>query len=305
MNKTLQEIINEILKLKNDNPELQALSTNSKTSFWRKIFETIGFVIWNFQEACKLHLKEIETLIQEQKVPSLRWYRNEALRFQYGFSLLPESDQFSPQYQNEAGELVEATPQEIEDSKVIKYVAVTKAANSSKISMKIATEQSDGEIVPVNDDIGLAFKSYIEEIQAAGDHIVIVNYLPDILRLRFQICYNPGILLKDGRSIRTGKFPVQDRIKRFLKNLPFNGELSVQRLEAAILAVEGVTDLLNIEVSSKWIEAGSAGYGSFQPIEISRIPSSGSFTLRQSSDPSDPNYEEDWSGITYINYQAQ
>ncbi|WP_312398802.1 nucleotidyltransferase [Chryseobacterium sp.] len=304
MNKTLQEIINQILDLKNENPDLQSLNTSSKTSFWKKIFDTVAFVIWNFQEACKLHLKEIETMIQEQKVPTLRWYRNQALRFQYGFSLLPESDQFSPQYENEDGEMVDATLEDIEKSKVIKYVAVTKAATTSKISMKISTEEND-EIVPVSDDVGQAFRAYIEEIQAAGDNITIVNYRPDILRLRFKVCYNPGVLFGDGRSIRTMRYPVQDAIKRFLKNLPFNGELSVQKLEAAILAVEGVTDLLNIEVSTKWIEAGSTGYGQFQPIEISRIPSSGSFTLRQSSDPNAPEYQEDWSGITYINYQAQ
>lgn len=299
MNKTLQEIINQILQLKNDNPGLQSLNTSSRTSFWTKLFETVGFVIWNFQEACKLHLKEIETLIREQKVPTLRWYRNQALRFQHGFSLLPESDQFSPTYQNASGNEVVATQEEIDQSKVIKYVAVTKAPNSSKISMKIATEEND-EIVPVSNEIKDAFTAYIDEIQAAGDNIVIVNYKPDILRLQFKICYNPGVLLQNGMSIRTSRFPVQDAIKRFLKNLPFNGELSVQKLEAAILAVEGVTDLLNKGVSSRWIEAGAPGYGNFQPVEISRIPSSGSFTLK------DPDtQQEDWSGIEYLNYQAE
>ncbi len=94
-------------------------------------------------------------------------------------------------------------------------------------------------------------------------------------------------------SIVSGKFPVQDTINRFLLNLPFNGELSVQTLLEAIKATEGVNDLDELNVQSKWIEPGSGGYGLFQPITISRIPKSGRFKI------------EDWSGITYINYTAQ
>ncbi|KMQ63003.1 hypothetical protein ACM46_13715 [Chryseobacterium angstadtii] len=293
MNKTLQDIINSIIALKDANPYLQKLTSDvSKNPFWRKIFEVVGFTIWNFQEACKLHLKEIETKIKEQKVPTLKWYRNEALRYQYGFKLLPESGDFSTLYEQNGVE-VPATDEQVETSKVIKYVAVTKAPNSSKISMKIATE-SNGEIVPLADNVGMAFRSYIEEIQAAGDNIVIVNYKPDILRIKFVVCYNPGVLLADGRSILAiGTYPVEDAIKRFLKNLPFNGELSVQKLEAAILAVDGVTDLQNLIVESGWVEPGSNYPIVFQPIGISVIPKSGYFKI------------EDWTGIQYLNYQAE
>lgn len=77
-------------------------------------------------------------------------------------------------------------------------------------------------------------------------------------------------------SIITGRFPVQDTISRFLLNLPFNGEFSVQAFLEAIKATEGVIDLDELSVQSKWIEPG-VGYGQFQPIEISRIPKSGRF----------------------------
>jgi hypothetical protein len=35
-----------------------------------------------------LHDKETDVLIQEQKVPNQRWYRNKALSFQYGFDVI-------------------------------------------------------------------------------------------------------------------------------------------------------------------------------------------------------------------------
>ncbi|WP_312394743.1 hypothetical protein [Chryseobacterium sp.] len=291
MNKTLLDYINELLTAKNQNGNLAGLTSASKTSIWRQIIEAVAFVIFNFQEACRLHMTEIETKIREQKIPSLRWYRNEALRFQYGFEIDPDSltGEFLPYYQDN-GQQIPATDEIIEASKIIQYAAVTRNISNGKarISMKIAGENIDEAL---SDEKAMAFKNFIEEIQAAGDNIVIVNYLPDILLLKYVICIDPMIILPDsGMSIITGRYPVRDAIEVFLKNLPFNGEFDVQKFEAAILAVSGVTSLLKQEASSKWIEAGGAGYGLFQPIEISRIPKSGRFKI------------EDWNGITYQNY---
>lgn len=289
MNKTLLDYINDLISVKNSNGYLQELDTTSKVSIWKQIFEVVAFVIWNFQEACQLHLTEIETKIREQKVPSLRWYRNEALRFQYGFELDPESltGGFLPTYEDNGVEII-ATEEQKEVSKIIKYAAVTRTISSGKvrISMKIAGENTD-EVI--SDEKALAFKRYIEEIQAAGDNIVIVNYLPDILLLRYKIAYDPMILFSNGQNIITSKFPVNEAIEAFLKNLPFNGELNIEKLEDAIQSVSGVTGLLKLDASSKWLEPGT-GYGSFQPIEISRIPKSGRYKI------------EDWTGIEYINY---
>ena len=297
MNKTLQEIINQMFVLKNADPVLAELTSTSKTSIFGRIFETVAFVIFNFQEACKLFLKEIDDKIANQKVPNLPWYRNLGLKFQYGFELLPETNQFSPTFFDNGVEVV-ATEEQIEASKIIKYVAVTRGVSEGrvKISMKIAGENIDEDL---SAEKALSFVKYIEETQATGDNIVIVNYLPDILKLTFKIAYNPLVLLENGMSILTGKFPVQDAIGEFLKNMPFNGELSVQKLEAAMLAVDGVNDLQNLQVQSKWIEPG-VGYGLFQPIEISRIPKSGRFSIKN-----EETGAEDWSGITYINYQAE
>lgn len=291
MNKTLLEIIAEIVGIKEQNGYLQQLTSTSKTAVWRNLLESVAYAIFIFGQAADLHMKEVDNKIANQKVPRLPWYRGLALAFQYGFDWLEELDGFSPTYEDN-GVQVEATPEQIEASKIIKYVAVTRSRSSTgkiKISMKIAGENTD-EVL--SDEKALAFKKYIEETQATGDDIVIVNFLPDILKQDIEICYDPLVLLPNGMSIVTGKYPVQDTISRFLLNLPFNGELSVQSLLEKIKATEGVVDLNKLNIQSKWIEPG-VGYGQFQPITISRIPKSGRFKI------------EDWSGITYINYTAQ
>uniref|UniRef100_UPI0028983AFC hypothetical protein n=1 Tax=Chryseobacterium sp. TaxID=1871047 RepID=UPI0028983AFC len=267
MNKSLTDYINDLLAAKTANGYLQGLNSTSRTAIWRQVLEAVAYVIFNFQEAVRMHMTEIENKIREQKIPSLRWYRNEALRFQYGFELDPDSltGEFSPYYEQN-GEQVPATDEIIQTSKIIQYAAVTRSISNGKarISMKIAGENTD-EVL--SDEKALAFKKFIEEIQAAGDNIVIVNYLPDILLIKYLICVDPMIISPEtGISIITGQYPVKEAIQTFLKNLPFNGEFDVQKFEAAILAVSGVTSLLQKEVSSKWIKAGGAGYGLYQPI---------------------------------------
>ena len=253
----------------------------SIVSFENILFDVFTLIVWTLESLFDTHKKEVDDMIINQKVPNLYWYRNLALSFQYGFNF----DALTRQFINGS-----ATADQILASKVIKYAAVTrtKVNNDILISMKIATDLN-GEIVPVSDNIGISFAGFIERAQAAGDNIEVVNFLPDILKNDLKICYDPLILLSDGSKIQDGTFPVQDAIKVFLKNLPFNGELSVQKLEAAILNVEGVIDLQNLQIQSSWIVPG-VGYGPFQPIAISKIPASGYYKI------------EDWTGIQYIIY---
>lgn len=286
MNKTLAEIFSEMEGAKNGNAILSTLDSTSKTSIWRLLFEVISWSILNFQNAVGLHLQEIKDLIANQKVFNLRRYRSEALRFQYGFDLQNESDQFKPTYEDNGIEII-ATSQQIEDSKIIKYAACNRVIDNgrAKIVMKIAPGILD-EIFPA--DVMQAFAKYMEEISPAGDHLTIINYLPDMLKFSFKIKYDPMVLLADGMNIITAKYPVQEAIENFLKNLPFNGELSVQKFESAIMAVDGVEDLQTLLVQSKWIDPQQNGYGFYQPVNMSVLPASGRFKV------------EDYTGLQFV-----
>ena len=117
---------------------------------------------------------------------------------------------------------------------------------------------------------------------AAGDVITYINYKGDILSFSVDVYVNPLVMMSDGRHKINLNYPVEDAIKTYLKNLPFNGEFDVQKFEAAILATEGVLKLKTNKVESKWIVAqgGDAdGYGLFQPIPVYKIPESGYFKV--------------------------
>lgn len=277
MNKTFEEIFAELQTAKNSNSILSEIESTAKTAIWRQIFEVIAWVIFNFMAAARLHLQEINDLIASQKVFNLRRYRYEALRFQYGFDLIDDTDQFKPTFIDNGVEII-ADAEKIEESKIVKYAACSRVIDNgrAKIVMKIAPENME-DIFP--NEVMTAFSKYIEEISPAGDHVTIINYLPDWLKFSFIVKYDPMVLLDNGMNILTAKYPVQEAIENFLKNLPFNGELSVQKLEAAILSTDGVVDLQTIEIQTKWIDPVQNGYGFYQPVNMSVVPASGRFKV--------------------------
>ena len=284
MFKTIIEIYNYILDLKNKNTVLSEVNSASKTSLWRQFLEVVSTAYWAFVNVRDLHDKETDVLIQEQKVPNLRWYRNKALSFQYGFNVETDTDIFKKTIQVD-GVDVEATEDQIEASKVIKYCAVDRKviANRASLIIKIAGEEN-GEIIQTSDDVKNGLKKWFEVdgAAAAGDVITYINYKGDILSFSVDVYVNPLVLMNDGRHKINLNYPVEDSIKTYLKNLPFNGEFDVQKFESAILATEGVLKLKTNKVESKWIVAqgGDAdGYGLFQPISVYKIPESGYFKV--------------------------
>lgn len=284
MFKTIIEILNYIIDLKNKNTVLSEVNSASKTSLWRQFLEVVSTAYWAFVNVRDLHDKETDFLIQEQKVPNQRWYRNKALSFQYGFDVEIDTDIFKPTIQVD-GVDVEATEEQIEASKVIKYCAVDRKviANRASLIIKIAGEEN-GEIIQTSDDVKNGLKKWfeIDGAAAAGDVITYINYKGDILSFSVDVYVNPLVMMSDGRHKINLNYPVEDSIKTYLKNLPFNGEFDVQKFEAAILATEGVLKLKTNKVESKWIVAQGGdvdGYGLFQPISVYKIPESGYFKV--------------------------
>jgi hypothetical protein len=69
----------------------------------------------------------------------------------------------------------------------------------------------------------------------------IVNFQPDKLRLTIDVYYNPQTLNAQGERIDgTSATPVQDAIKSYLKNMPFDGVFLKSGLVDTLQKVPGV-----------------------------------------------------------------
>lgn len=267
--RTVDEIFNSLLEKKATYPELEELDSPSKTSIWRLLLWIFAFAIYIHERIFEAYKNEIALMIQEEKSHTQRWYRNKALAFQYGFSLLTDDDKF-----NNDG----FTDVQIEASKIVKYSAVTESEDQSRLIIKIATES--GEILkPITADQKQAFEHYLSEIKDAGVQTTVINYLPDKLQLFLKIKRDPNVIDSNGISILNGNEPVKDALQKFRKELPFNGELILNSLVDRLQVIEGVINPHLIAAKTSWIDANLGDYGNWENIEISKIPVSGYFEI--------------------------
>ncbi|MCT4318770.1 nucleotidyltransferase [Elizabethkingia anophelis] len=238
------------------------------------------FAIYTHEQIFGAHQAELEVLLRKEKAHGLLWYREKAKAFQYGFQLLPDKDQF-----DNTGK----TDDEIEASKIIKYAAISEDDKESRLILKIATE-TNGKLSPITESQYNGFRTYANEYRDAGVKITIINYLPDILKMRLQIKVDDKIIDENGFHRLQGNKPFEDAIGEFMKELPFNGELKLNSLVDKLQKVPGVIDPWLFTADSKWLDPKTGGYGNYEPIFISKIPESGYFDV-------------DWSN-TVIEYKT-
>ncbi|MFC0344060.1 nucleotidyltransferase [Epilithonimonas hispanica] len=281
MARSVDVIYADLLAKKEADENLNALSSTSKVAIWRLWLWIFAYGSFILETIFDTHKAEVSEALTQLKPHTLRWYRNKVLQFQFCFDLIEDSDVFDNG---------SATDEEIEASKIIKYSAVTESTTESRLIVKIATEDANGVLAPIPDEVYPSFSAYMEEIKDAGVKITVINYLPDILRLQMQIYYDPLLLTADGVYIRTGRKPVEDALNEFMKELPFNGELILASLVDKLQVTEGVKIPHLVNAQSKWIGAGGISYGNFENIAVKKIPTSGYFQI------------ENFDNITYVAY---
>lgn len=269
MARTIQDIHNEMLTaIKQDAVLSVLLTSTSKVSIYRLFTFIIAVSIWVLEQLFEEHKKEIDYALLHQKRGSKNWYRTMAINFQYGFSLVVDSDTY-----NNKG----VTSEQIEASKIVKYSAVTEAVDS-RVIIKIAGEKNE-ILQPISLQEKESFEAYIKEIKFAGVKTTVINYLPDRLYLDLKIVRDPLVLDAQGSSILEGGKPVEQAILNFLKNLPFDGRLILAHLTDSLQEVHGVlVPHINFAKTS-WIDPTAGDYGVPNIINISTIPVSGYFTI--------------------------
>jgi len=253
---------NEVLSTKLTSPSLYAV--------FRNFTYIIAVAIWLLEGFFDKHRAEVDNKILNQKSGRLSWYRTMALQFQFGFDLVPDKDYFNNG---------NATAEQIAASKIIKYAAVNEATESSRVILKIAGEVG-GVLVPFTNPAQVqAIAYYVNEFRIAGVNVTIVNYAADQLYLNLQIKRDALLIDANGLSIANGNYPVNDAIAKFMKELPFNGELRLSALVDKLQLIPGVIDATVLSAQSAWINPQTNGYGTPQPIFISKVAESGYFKV--------------------------
>ncbi|WP_294243766.1 nucleotidyltransferase [uncultured Chryseobacterium sp.] len=310
MARKIEDIQERITFAKNTEPALSGLTSNSKTAVWQLWIYIVAVAVWTLETLFDKHKEEVDEALAQLKPHSLRWYRNKALAFQHGFDLVEGSDVFRTEYYDiQTDSFIPASEDQISNSKVIKYSAVTEAQGESRLIIKIATE-TNKELSPIPNDQKINFETYINEIKDAGVRITVLNYEPDILKLQLKIYRNPLVLDANGTRIQTGagggggEQPVKEAIRQYMKDLPFNGELVLAHLTDRLQKIEGVEIPHILGASTRWIDSTSGVYGTFTGLDVKKIPSSGYFKVLFADDlnSGDPGYQQQLENASTIEY---
>ncbi len=235
----------------------------SFVSFENILFDVLASVIFIVLQLVNRNNKEVDQKIDTFATHGFSWYRTQVLRFQYGFSLLPDSCEFDNS---------NATDEQIEASKIIKQCSVVK--RNRRLIIKVAKEVNN-EFEALNTNELNALIAYLEEIKDAGVEMTVVSTMPDKFKLSLTVRYIPFILDNNGVNLNSGKKTIEVAIKSYLKKLPFDGKLSLMKLVDVIQDVEGVEDLKINGAWTSWINHNS--YNIYKPIDMSVIPESGWF----------------------------
>jgi hypothetical protein len=212
------------------------------------------FVIYGMFDLLR---RDVDAELSQRLTHNLQWYANIAKEFQYGDALNPETGKY------------DVTD---EKKRIVEYSAVED--NEKRLVVKVAKSDGD-DLAKLSVPELTAFTEYMQQVKDAGVRIVIVSEAGDLLNLTVDILYDPLVLDGYGNVLGDSGEPVRESIKNYIKNLPFNGEFTIQGLTDALQAAQGVKIATVRAASSKF-----AGYDR-QNIDVRVKPGSGYMVLNE------------------------
>ncbi len=255
---------------------LDSESAVAEFAEWVTVFATAQQLTEVNQDACEA---EVNAALAKLTPHTLQWYATMATLFQYGVSLLPDSDTYA------------VVPPA--DLSVLVVNAAAAIVAGDVIRIKVAT-LTGGVLGELGAAQLAALTAYMQVVKDAGVDITVTSGAGDNLRLGMTIYYDPLVLKADGSRIDgTAATPVMDAINAFLDtfNSSFinnqNGVLFYNALVAAIQAVSGV---IIGEMTYAEANYGMTGYVSINP---QYVPDAGYLAL-------DADYFN--ANITYVPY---
>jgi hypothetical protein len=273
MARTIAQIYNAIIVAKETQTPLAALApsndtyqqlfvdmtSSSKVAIWRLLAYIVASAIWTHETLWDLFRIEIDTKIANGVWGTVRWYQQQAFKFQYGDMLTYNTATSHYEYAT-----IDTTKQ------IIKRCSIIEDTNSTLI-VKVA--KLDPNLIALTQSEKTAFVSYLKKIKFAGTAINVVTGNGDLLRIELDISYDAIIPLND---IQTN---VEAAINSYIGNLPFDGQFRVINLIDAIQTVQGVTDVLS---PTNGIETRLSLTAPWLPISQNHTPTYGYYLIDNS-----------------------
>ena len=209
------------------NPSKSFNEQFSKASLESIIFYIIACSIWVLEKLFDKHQEEVSETISK-RAHTLRWYREKAFAFQYGYDLREDI----AEYDNS-----NLTEEQIEQSKIVKKCSCESAPDVfPKIMVKAVTASG-----AMSANQKSAFEEYMGEIADAGVKIVVKSENPDEVVLGMTVMYDPLVMNSEGNLYNEGvENAVEGYINDYFNKLEYNGDFYPQMLESYLMTCPGI-----------------------------------------------------------------
>lgn len=222
------------------------LSTSAAAE-WRLWVHCIAYAIYLFEVALDLFKAEMDNDAEKEVAGSLTWYNEKCYEFQMGHELV-----FSPTTGLLKYETVD------EDARVVKTASVDIAVDGT-LMFRVATMDSDGNIVPLTSNQLLNFKNYIDAVKFAGTKTQIISTDADLVRYSLKVWYNPAT------PVATVEDDIMSALENFRVVQRFGGVIYRHEMLDAVTDVGGVVTAKLVSLSRKgtddaqWVDIDTYG----------------------------------------------
>jgi len=217
------ELYNSITGSVLTDPELTQLTSPSAASVWRLWVFIVSVCIWVHEYLWGVFRQEVDEVAANAVPNTARWLRAQLYKFQYGHDLL--FNNYIPYYATQDP-----------DARIISQAAVVETT-TGLVLVKVAKRASGGLLEALTSLEVQAVEQYIDDIKPAGTITQALSLNADKIKVLAEVYYDPLFVLG------AVKANTEAAIVGCLQNLAFNGRLHLSKLQDAIQAVPGVTDV--------------------------------------------------------------
>lgn len=207
------------------------LTSTSKRAIYRLFTYVVAVAINGLEQLIDIFTTDVEAVAAAASPATPAWLQDQILKFQYS-ETTPQVIQlinFAPAY-----------PVVDETLRIITRCSVTTNLSNSVI-IKVATGEPPAALSTPQ---LAALQSYINDIGIAGVIYNATSEASDKLYVQANVYYQ-------GQYSAVIAQNVVEAIENFLAAIPFNGQMKISDLEEAITSVEGVNDVLLVNVKAR------------------------------------------------------
>ena len=197
--------------------------SSSAVAEWRLWVHAVAYAIHIFELALDVFQTEMDADAKKEVAGTLTWYNDKCYEFQLGHELLFNTTTGLLGYEKEDLE-----------ARVVKIASVNVRSEDGMVFFRVATENEEGEIVPLSSSQLLNFKNYIDAIKFAGTRSTVISTAPDEIRYSLTIYFYPVNPAETVRDL------VLAALEGFKTSQKFGGMIYRHKLIEAVTSVNGV-----------------------------------------------------------------